>query len=71
LKIAGCTDDIHVAYAVTAGSGTFAVVFLSFDLGTIDKVYALEGNDRYELHVWPATEKPKPEVLRRAPQHGG
>jgi hypothetical protein len=42
--------------------------FLSFGLATMD---GLEGKNRCELHIWPVSEKPKPEVLVRwQPEYG-
>jgi hypothetical protein len=41
------------AFALDIGKGIFGVAFLSFALGTIDD---LDGNDRYELHLWPVAE---------------
>jgi hypothetical protein len=63
-KIAG-NDYLPDAFALKTGAGLFGIAFLSFGLATIND---LEGDDRYELHVWPVTELPKPEVLRQGPK---
>jgi hypothetical protein len=64
-KIAGCTDYLPDAFALKTGTGLFGIAFLSFGLATIND---LEGDDRYELHVWPVAVLPKPEVLRQGPK---
>jgi hypothetical protein len=62
LIIAACTDYWPDAYSIEVLPGLYGAAFLSFGLAT---VHGLEGNDRYELHVWPVSEKPNPEVLVR------
>jgi hypothetical protein len=62
--VAGCTDYLPDAFTLDSGRGSFGVAFLSFDLGTID---GLDGDDRYELHIWPVTELLPPQVLIRFP----
>jgi hypothetical protein len=64
-KIAGCTDYRPDAFALKTGTGLFGIAFFSFGLATIKD---LDGDDRYELHVWPVSVLPKPEVLRQAPK---
>ena len=60
LKVAGCTDYLPDAFALEIGKGSFGAAFLSFALATI---VDLDGNDRYELHIWPAAEAFPPHVL--------
>jgi len=62
LIIAGCSDYWPEAYSVAVLPGLYGAAFLSFGLATVD---GLEGKDRNELHIWPVSEKPKPEVLVR------
>lgn len=64
LKVAGCTDYLPDAFALSTPQGYYAVAFLSFDLGTIDPTYGLEGGDTYALHVWPAPGAQPPAVLK-------
>jgi hypothetical protein len=65
LKVAGCTDYLPDAFTLSTSRGHYGVAFLSFDLGTIDSLYGLEGGDRYALHVWPAAALPETAVLKR------
>jgi hypothetical protein len=65
LKVSGCTDYLPDAFALDIGSGSFGIAFLSFALRTIDSVDGLDGDDRYELHIWPLTELSPPQVLIR------
>jgi hypothetical protein len=62
LIVAGCTEYWPSAFSLGARPGLYSAAFLSFELAS---VRGLEGNDRYELHIWPVTEKPKSEVLVR------
>lgn len=62
LIVAGCTEYWPTAFSLDLGPGLYGAAFLSFDLAS---VRGLEGNDRYELHIWPVIEKPKSEVLVR------
>jgi len=50
------------AFSLDLEPGLYGAAFLSFGLATVNH---LDGLDRYELHVWPVSEKPKPEVLVR------
>ena len=43
LKISGCTDYLPEAFALAILPGCYGVACLTFDLGTIDPVYGLEG----------------------------
>jgi len=65
LKVAGCTDYLPDAFALSTSPGRYGVAFLSFDLSTIDSLSGLEGDDRYVLHVWPAAALPETAVLKR------
>lgn len=71
LKVAGCTEYLPDAFTLDTASGPYGVAFLSFDLGTISPTRALEGNDRYALHVWPAATPPKIAVLKRWKAYSG
>ena len=62
LIIAGCSDYWPEAYSIAVLPGSYGAAFLSFGLATVD---GLEGKDRYELHIWPVTQKTHPEVLVR------
>jgi hypothetical protein len=62
LIVAGCTEYWPTAFSLDVGPGLYGAAFLSFDLAS---VRGLDGDDRYELHIWPVTEKPKSEVLVR------
>jgi hypothetical protein len=62
LIVAGCSDYWPDAFSLDVRRGLFGAAFLSFELAS---VRGLEGNDRYELHIWPVTERPGPEVLVR------
>ena len=63
IEVSGCTG--HDPFDFFVQSGPVGVSFLSFDLASIDD---LEGDDRYELHVWPATHVAPPVVLKCAAQ---
>src|SRR5262245_42357812 len=65
LKVAGCTDYLPDAFTLPTSPGRYGLAFLSFDLGTIDPMGGLDGNDRYELHVWPAASPSEVAVLKR------
>jgi hypothetical protein len=65
IRIAGCTDYEPDAFTLDVGKGSFGVAFLSFGLGTID---GLDGDDRYELHLWPVAEPFSQRVLICWPQ---
>jgi hypothetical protein len=71
LTVAGCTDYLPDAFTLATSPGRYGVAFLSFDLGTIDPVRALDGNDRYALHIWPAATLPEITVLKRWKNHSG
>jgi hypothetical protein len=63
LIIAGCTDYWPDAFSLVVRPGLYGAAFLSFGLAGVSGLDGgLEGNDRYELHVWPVTERPTPEV---------
>ncbi len=62
LIVAGCTEYWPNAFSLEVRPGLYGAAFFSFELAS---VRGLEGNDRYELHIWPVTEKPKSEVLVR------
>ncbi len=62
LIIAGCSDYWPEAYSIAVLPGHYGAAFLSFGLATVD---GLVGKDRYELHIWPVSEKQKAEVLVR------
>ena len=62
LKLAGCTDYLPDAFALSIVMGPVGAAFLSFGLNSID---GLDGEDRYSLHVWPAEERPATTVLKR------
>lgn len=69
LIIAGCSYYWPEAYSVAVLPRLYGAAFLSFGLATMD---GLEGKNRCELHIWPVSEKPKPEVLVRwQPEYGG
>jgi hypothetical protein len=53
LIVAGCTDYWPDAFSLEVRPGLYGAAFLSFGLAG---VRGLEGDDRYELHVWSATE---------------
>lgn len=65
LKLAGLTDYLPNAYAIDIGNGCYNLAFLSFGLGKIDPVDGLDGDDRYELHLWPAAAVPTVSVPKR------
>ncbi len=65
LKLAGCTDNLLNAHAIAVAKGPIGFAFLSFDLGTIDPVEGLDGNDHYALHVWPEAQLAPAVVLKR------
>ena len=68
LIIAGCSYYWPEAYSVAVLPRLYGAAFLSFGLATMD---GLEGKNRCELHIWPVSEKPKPEVLVRwQPEYG-
>jgi hypothetical protein len=62
LIVAGCSDYWPEAHSIAVMPGLYGAAFLSFGLATVD---GLEEQDRYELHIWPVSERPKPEVLVR------
>ena len=62
LIIAGCSYYWPEAYSVAVLPRLYGAAFLSFGLATMD---GLEGKNRCELHIWPVSEKPIPEVLVR------
>lgn len=62
LIVAGCSDYWPEAYSIAVLPGFHGAAFLSFGLASVN---GLQGNDRYELHIWPVGETPKPEVLVR------
>ena len=66
LKVAGCTDYLPDAFALSTLPGCYGVAFLSFDLSTIDPLRCLEGDDHYALHLWPAAALPETKVLKRS-----
>ena len=65
LKVAGCSDYLPDAFALSTSPGRYGVAFLSFNLSTIDQIGGLEGDDRYALHLWPAVAPPEITVLKR------
>src|SRR5262249_6540933 len=65
LKVAGCTDYLPDAFALSTSPGRYGVAFLSFALRTIASLGGLDGDDRYALHVWSATALPETAVLKR------
>ncbi|MDF0580368.1 hypothetical protein [Bradyrhizobium yuanmingense] len=62
LVVAGCSDYWPEAYSIPVLPGFYGAAFLSFGLASVNGV---QGKDRYELHIWPVGETPKPEVLVR------
>lgn len=71
LKLAGCTDYLPDAFAMPMPPGLIGAAFLSFDLASIDPVDGLDGNDRYELHIWPTAQPVPVTVVKRwAPDAG-
>jgi hypothetical protein len=62
LIVAGCTDYRQEAFSIHLSPGFYCATFLSFGLGSVQ---GLEGDDRYELHIWELEQKPEPEVLVR------
>ena len=63
IEVSGCTG--HDPFDFSIQPGPVGVSFLSFNLASID---GLEGDDRYELHVWPAAHVAEPVVLKCAAQ---
>ena len=56
LVIAGCTDYFPEAKRIKIGKGLFRVRIYYKDLDKINED-GLEGEDTYEIHIWPITEK--------------
>jgi hypothetical protein len=61
-KIAGCTEYLPTAPSITIGPGTFGVLYAAHRLATVD---GLDGDDSYDIHLWPTTTPPTTRVLKR------
>lgn len=53
LILAGCTDYLPDAARLTVPPGSLRVLLLCHGLGSLSED-GLDGDDRYELHLWPA-----------------
>jgi hypothetical protein len=63
-KIAGCTEYLPDAPSIVLGAGTFGVLYAAHCLATVD---GLDGDDRYDVHLWPTSARPAMRVLKRHP----
>lgn len=64
MKIVGCTDYLPDAFGFDAAPGTYGVLFCAHKLATVQ---GLDGDDRYDIHLWPAIESIPMRVIRRHP----
>lgn len=63
-KIAGCTEYLPDAPSLAMGSGTFGLLYAAHRLATVD---GLDGDDTYDVHLWPTTVPLALRVLKRHP----
>jgi hypothetical protein len=63
-KLAGCTEYLPNAPSIVLSAGTFGVLYAAHHLATVD---GLEGDDRYDIHLWPTSARPTTRVLKRQP----
>jgi hypothetical protein len=63
-KLAGCTEYLPEAPSLAIGTGTFGVLYAAHRLATVD---GLDGDDRYDIHIWPMSARPAVRVLKRHP----
>jgi hypothetical protein len=63
-KLAGCTEHLPDAPSLAIGAGTFGVLYAAHRLATVD---GLDGDDRYDIHIWPMSARPAVRVLKRHP----
>jgi hypothetical protein len=63
-KLAGCTDYLPDAFGFATAAGTYGVLYTAHKLAT---VAGLDGDDRYDVHLWPADLFLPMRVLRRHP----
>jgi hypothetical protein len=64
LKVIGCTAYEPDAFGIAIPIGIYGVLFCAHNL---DRINGLDGDDRYDIHLWPATVRPTTRVLRRYP----
>jgi hypothetical protein len=63
-RIAGCTDYLPDAARLDIQPGTYGVLYA---LHGLKSVTGLEGDDRYDIHLWPCATAPARTVLKRHP----
>jgi hypothetical protein len=63
-KLAGCTEYLPNAPSIALGPGTFGILYAAHRLATVD---GLDGDDRYDIHLWPAADRPATQILKRHP----
>jgi hypothetical protein len=63
-KLAGCTEYLPDAPSIALGAGTFGVLYTAHRLATVD---GLDGDDSYDIHLWPTSSRPTMRVLKRHP----
>ncbi len=64
LKLAGCTDYLPDAHGFDAVPGAYGVFYAGHKLATVN---GLDGEDRYDVHLWPVSDTIPMRVLRRHP----
>jgi hypothetical protein len=69
LVVAGLTDDMAAASRLVVPAGPLGALVTFQGLDTLDEA-ALEGDDRYAVHLWPERVVPKLRVLRAYPGAG-
>jgi hypothetical protein len=63
-KLAGCTEYLPDAPSIALSAGTFGVLYAAHNLATVD---GLDGDDSYDIHLWPTSTRPAMRVLKRHP----
>jgi hypothetical protein len=63
-KVVGCTEYLPDAPTLTIGPGTFSVLYAAHRLAT---VRGLDGDDFYDVHLWPSAPLTERRILKRHP----
>jgi hypothetical protein len=64
LKLAGCTDYLPDAFGFDTAPATYGVFYAAHKLAS---VVGLDGDDTYDVQLWPVSETIPMRVLRRHP----
>ncbi|MGI8854897.1 MAG: lipocalin-like domain-containing protein [Thermomicrobiales bacterium] len=65
IVIAGCTDSFFDAARIAVPVGRYRVRVYYGRLDSIDEEYGLDGDDHYQVVLWPASDEVQPSVLKR------